>query len=907
LQPSFSSEPGKESPVRFYYEVTVMKKLINLFTRKPNPHSQTRKRKLTGQGMVEFALVLPILLMVAYGLLETGRLLFIYSSTVTAARQAARYGSATGRNDGGIPYYRDCTGIRDAAQNVGFLNNFEDGDIAITYDRGLNNAGVVVAIPGINADPTVDTCNSMNDSTLQTGDRIKVQVSTVWTPIVAVVPSWQGFTITSSSERTILTEIAIGSTPSGGGTWGGPSGALHLNANSPVTSYDEVGDILTYTYTLTNTAILTIQGPFSVTDNRAATNCNDTPNSLSPSSSTTCTGTYTITQADLDAGSVVNLATASSAGATSNQISLTIPAIQNKQLTLLDITPNPPVAASAGTIITYTYRFQNSGNVTLSSPYTISDNKVSSANISCVGATTPLPPGSITECTGTYSISAAELSSGSLTNTASVKATFNGVETAASNSKSATVVTSSLQLSVTAPASVSTIGEITYVYTLKNVSPITLNAAYQVTDSRVPSGSISCPSGDILPGETIQCIGKYLVTQTDLNNGTALTSQAIASANSGTVSSNTANTSVSISQLPAISLTAATSTNLVTALPASITYSYSLKNEGNVTLNAPFIIMNSGLSGASACAIASGSVEPGATIPCALNYSVQQSDLDAGSIINTASITVPVNGINYTAQAAPTTVITHNSPRITLSITSSVNNFGNSGIPIRFSFKLANTGNSPLSAPYSVTVSTPAGITVTCPNSPSTLDLGQSVTCTADADYITTMTDFTNKIVTVTATGFTNNGALGSQQVIFQVPYASQCYVYHRVNGVPFPSVTVTGSPQRIIQMTIFNDSATGSAIEIQQVQLIGWDQAGNTITSIQFGGNIIWSGSSGPLDPYTFNITTGNRSLNPGENKLLALIADKNISKTGVEQIKVTFTNSNCPILDTSNGTQVK
>ena len=40
--------------------------------------------------MVEFALVLPILLTMLYGMMEVGRLLFIFASTVTAARQAAR-------------------------------------------------------------------------------------------------------------------------------------------------------------------------------------------------------------------------------------------------------------------------------------------------------------------------------------------------------------------------------------------------------------------------------------------------------------------------------------------------------------------------------------------------------------------------------------------------------------------------------------------------------------------------------------------------------------------------------------------------------------------------------------------------------------------------------------------------
>src|SRR5512134_1705578 len=91
-------------------------------------------KKTKAQAMVEFAIVLPILLLLLYGLLETGRLLFIYSSIVTATRQASRYGSATGQgsdytaeggpNNSSVPRYQDCYGIRRAADRVNFLRAF---------------------------------------------------------------------------------------------------------------------------------------------------------------------------------------------------------------------------------------------------------------------------------------------------------------------------------------------------------------------------------------------------------------------------------------------------------------------------------------------------------------------------------------------------------------------------------------------------------------------------------------------------------------------------------------------------------------------------------------------------------------------------------------------------------------
>src|SRR3972149_5707323 len=104
------------------------------------------KMKVKAQALTEFALTLTVLLMVVYGLLETGRLLFIYASTVTAARQAVRYGSTTGINDSGIRYYRDCDGIRAAVHNVGFINRFDESDILIAYDRGVNSDGTIKQI-----------------------------------------------------------------------------------------------------------------------------------------------------------------------------------------------------------------------------------------------------------------------------------------------------------------------------------------------------------------------------------------------------------------------------------------------------------------------------------------------------------------------------------------------------------------------------------------------------------------------------------------------------------------------------------------------------------------------------------------------------------------------------------------
>ncbi|HVF26207.1 MAG TPA: TadE/TadG family type IV pilus assembly protein [Anaerolineales bacterium] len=165
-------------------------------------------KKSKAQAMVEFAIALPILLMLLYGILEAGRLLFLYSTIVTSSRQAVRYGSATGVGTGGVPRYQDCDGIRLTANKSDFLNAFDHtgSDIVITYDSG----------PGT---PVFDTCDGSVDtgvtpSTANT-TRINVEIKGDFFPIVPkLVPfiersATNGDPILGESARTILVSISI--------------------------------------------------------------------------------------------------------------------------------------------------------------------------------------------------------------------------------------------------------------------------------------------------------------------------------------------------------------------------------------------------------------------------------------------------------------------------------------------------------------------------------------------------------------------------------------------------------------------------------------------------------------------------------------------------------------------------
>ncbi len=149
-------------------------------------------RKSKGQALVEFALVITILLIVIYGTFEVGRLVFMDSIVVTAAREAARYGSASGVVPG-VTQYKDCAGIKAAAKRVDFLNVIELDNINITYDHGPGTTPFVGCTPL---------------TKLEMGDRIVVSVTAEFTPMEGLVPL-SPMTLRSENKRTILGTVDI--------------------------------------------------------------------------------------------------------------------------------------------------------------------------------------------------------------------------------------------------------------------------------------------------------------------------------------------------------------------------------------------------------------------------------------------------------------------------------------------------------------------------------------------------------------------------------------------------------------------------------------------------------------------------------------------------------------------------
>ena len=159
----------------------------------PNTLRQIKKAEPRGQGLVEFALVLPILLLLVWGVIEFGRLLFIYTEVSNAAREAVRFGVARGGGadpffDG--PNHLNCDGIMQAARSTTVLSGLPDDEFEIGYDRG---GGALFA-----------ACDDQ-PSNIRLGDRLVISITHQIEPLI-LFRGTGPLQVTFATARTIVEE-----------------------------------------------------------------------------------------------------------------------------------------------------------------------------------------------------------------------------------------------------------------------------------------------------------------------------------------------------------------------------------------------------------------------------------------------------------------------------------------------------------------------------------------------------------------------------------------------------------------------------------------------------------------------------------------------------------------------------
>jgi uncharacterized repeat protein (TIGR01451 family) len=156
----------------------------------------------SGQSITETALVIPIFLLLVWGVFEFGRIVFTFSSLNNASREAARFGAAVGLTANNIPNYLDCAAIREHTRNTAFLTGLQDSEIQIAYDTPVTSTQNMTIFAQC-GDPDLDS------SDIKQGDRIVVTVTRNIKPLLPILPL-PTFNPTFVTARTILKDIIIG-------------------------------------------------------------------------------------------------------------------------------------------------------------------------------------------------------------------------------------------------------------------------------------------------------------------------------------------------------------------------------------------------------------------------------------------------------------------------------------------------------------------------------------------------------------------------------------------------------------------------------------------------------------------------------------------------------------------------
>ena len=400
--------------------------------------------------------------------------------------------------------------------------------------------------------------------------------------------------------------------------------------------YASAGDTIAYSYTVTNTGNVTLMDAITVADDRIAVSCPALPSGgLAPGARLTCTATDTVTQADLDGGEIRNTASASSGSTTSAPVTEVATADPQPALTLVKRALDSDYAAP-GDRIDYAYDVTNAGNVTITDPVTIRDDRI--ASVSCPALPGGrLAPGATLRCSAPHVVSQADVDAGSVTNLATGRipgATSPQVSETVSGTQTPALALTKVALSNGFDA----VGDVLlYRYDVRNTGNVTLTGAITIRDDRI--ASVSCPalpSAGLAPNASLSCTATDIVSQADIDNG-SVTNTAVAG-NGGTESAPDTVT-VTADQVPALAIVKRALSQTFSSPGEIITYEYDVTDAGNTTLRDPITVSDDRIASVSCPALPAGGLAPSAAVVCTALDTVTQADLDAGSVTNVASAT----------------------------------------------------------------------------------------------------------------------------------------------------------------------------------------------------------------------------------------------------------------------------
>ncbi len=403
----------------------------------------------------------------------------------------------------------------------------------LTYDLVVTNTGVVALSPVTVTDPLAGTVDcpatslaagtSMTCSATVTVTQAQVLAGEVHNTAHAegTPPAGSGLDpVEATDDETVATVRPVTGL------------VVDKRADVPGPDPDVValGDRIRYRFVVTNTGTLPVTH-VAVHDDRTGTV--DCPaGTLAPSATITCTASYVVTQADVDAGHVVNVATASGtapggATVTSDEDREDVPTVPaNPALTVRKVATlhdeDGDGLADVGETVTYRYVVTATGNVSVHG-VRVTDDRV---RVRCPSRT--LAPGESLTCTARGLVTQADVDGGAAVNVATAHGRGPHGESVTSPEDRAVVpadsrweltVGKTADLQGDAPQGLARVGDVVvFVTTATNTGTTTLTDVV-ITDVDDPT---TCTAAILRPGRSLTCTVRHTTTAADVRRGSVL-------------------------------------------------------------------------------------------------------------------------------------------------------------------------------------------------------------------------------------------------------------------------------------------------------------------------------------------------------------------------------------------------
>ena len=377
------------------------------------------------------------------------------------------------------------------------------------------------------------------------------------------------------------------------------------------------GEVITYTITVTNTGNTTLKD-IPVVDDMAGINTKiDT---IEVGKSASVTGTYTVKQSDIDKGGKIhNVATVGDKSPEKD-----VPVEQNSSYTAVKTADKEKVTA-AGEIITYTITVTNTGNTTLKDIPVVDDMAGINTKIDTIEV------GKSASVTGTYTVKQSDIDKGGkIHNVATVGDKSPEKDVPVEQNSSYTAVKTADKEKVTAAGEI-----ITYTITVTNTGNTTLKDIPVVDDM----AGINTKIDTIEVGKSASVTGTYTVKQSDIDKGGKIH-------NVATVGDKSPEKDVPVEQNSSYTAVKTADKEKVTAAGEIITYTITVTNTGNTTLEDIKITDSLNVKyddkdvNAGNTVYTIESLEPGKYVEIKVYYTVTAEDVKTeGTINNVATAT----------------------------------------------------------------------------------------------------------------------------------------------------------------------------------------------------------------------------------------------------------------------------